>query len=361
MGGQTGTAQQDHALVIVGTTHEQHSPAEQRIEQIAKSLTLDRAWSAATIRGPSRKSFTNRVVGKLSRRLQILYEAVAVTATTFVRTRFRNPSFVVSTSPPHSAAVAGHIISTAYRVPHIVDYRDPWTNSSYRPRSRIAVGARIEQALEKRILANSTAIVTVSQRRRLLVEEISTTKVRILPNGANYEKLLPPSDTINNGTLVRLGYVGSVYGMRIQRLQHLIDHISQHRQFPCTLEILGYSLIECEHVVSHPKVPHRIALEKVAGMDIAVLLNGYDDDVPTKLYEYVLLGLPVLEVGPPVAKELIPETTLANLSDLNDPEAIQCLQRQARLKALDLTKTRSYERQSPRYFFQDLAGVRKDD
>ena len=59
----------------------------------------------------------------------------------------------------------GWLIAHAWRVPHVVDFRDPWADAHFLPR-RAKLAWRLERGLEKRILVHSSAAVVTQDEWR---------------------------------------------------------------------------------------------------------------------------------------------------------------------------------------------------
>ncbi len=77
--------------------------------------------------------------------------------------RERNIKAILSTSPEATDHVIGHTLSRKFNIPHIMDFRDPWTMSFYCP-DRPAFAKRRDEALELRCLLDASRIVSVQQK-----------------------------------------------------------------------------------------------------------------------------------------------------------------------------------------------------
>jgi colanic acid biosynthesis glycosyl transferase WcaI len=98
------------------------------------------------------------------------------------------PDVLIATSPQFFCGWAGVLASGLRRVPFVLEIRDLW------PESIVAVGAmrpsrwiRVLEALERRMYAAATRIVTVGEgyRRKLAERGVAAQGVEIVPNGVD--------------------------------------------------------------------------------------------------------------------------------------------------------------------------------
>jgi glycosyltransferase involved in cell wall biosynthesis len=98
----------------------------------------------------------------------------------------RRPDVVLVSSPPLPAATAAAAVAKRFRVPWVMDVRDPW------PEAAVALGelsdARVVsmlERLERRLYASAAAIITVTEpfRRDIAAKVDDPAKITIVPNG----------------------------------------------------------------------------------------------------------------------------------------------------------------------------------
>lgn len=130
----------------------------------------------------------------------------------------RRPDVVVATSPQFFAAVAGRIASVARRRPFVFELSDLW------PASIVAVGAmsrgvvyRILERLELHLYRRACAVVALTDafRQDLVRRGIESSKIAVVINGVDLSRYTPQScdEALRNewglaGKFV-LGYVGT--------------------------------------------------------------------------------------------------------------------------------------------------------
>jgi glycosyltransferase involved in cell wall biosynthesis len=98
----------------------------------------------------------------------------------------RRPDVILVSSPPLPAAVAAMSVALRFRVPWVMDVRDPW------PEAAVALGElsdprviRLLERLEKRLYRSAAAIITVTEpfRADIAGKVVDPGKITIVPNG----------------------------------------------------------------------------------------------------------------------------------------------------------------------------------
>jgi glycosyltransferase involved in cell wall biosynthesis len=283
-----------------------------------------------------------RIVDPLARLLRVKPEAFApnnvwaLTGRRLVSNAIatERPDIVVATSPPPSAflaagAVVGHI-------PFVIDLRDLWAGSPYYDR-----GSRLLAAAQARTLARAAAIVTVTEGCRdalLKLHPEIAPRLYVLPNGFDprlIDRRCQVSTKANgHATLI---HAGALYADRTAepllaalKRPELRGHIR--------LVLLGMidprsaqtvSRTPDVDVIVEAPVEWEQAIDRVLQADIVVVINapstGGDMAVPTKLYEALALGRPVLALsgkGSDTARLLERLGQDAGLAAPDDPGAI---------------------------------------
>ena len=225
---------------------------------------------------------------------------------------------VLTSSPPESTHLIGYYLRRVWGVRWVADFRDLWTEKGllFRPPTRLH--AALIRRLERAIFTGADHVIanTPENRQRHLGRfGLSPDRVTVIPNGFDRDDLdgtppAPPRDGI-----YRIGYMG-----------HFDKHGFPWRVFLVALERLvadvgrgGVRLIHCgfqsaevrrfvaarslEEVVDwRGSMSHQGALQSMAGTDLLLSLlyeNDYSESiVNAKLYPYLMLGRPILAVGP---------------------------------------------------------------
>ena len=224
---------------------------------------------------------------------------------------------VICTSPPHSVQLCGLYLKKKYGIKWIADLRDPWTDIYYydeffhMPFAKVA-----DSILERKILENSDAIVTVSNDlKRLFLsksKKISASKLHVIPNGFDEDDFARIAG--NPGKDFIISYTGTLadsydpeiflYGLRsaiektkgIRIILHLIGNPSE------SVMKKAEEMSIADNVKFTPTVTHEKSVQMLMDSDALLLLipNVKNDKgiLTGKLFEYLASRKPVIAVGP---------------------------------------------------------------
>ncbi len=258
----------------------------------------------------------------------------------------RRPTVIAATSPQFFAAVGGWALAACRRVPFIFELGDLW------PASIDAVGAlqngtllRAIERLELFLYRRSAAVVALSSafKRNLVARGIAPGKIAVVINGVDLPRYAPqPRDEalareFGLGGCFTVGYVGT-HGMA-HGLENVLAAAAGTRQRD-RLRFLFVgpgaereNLIneakrqELDNVVFMPPQPkHRMpAVWSLCDVALIHLRNDpvFADVIPSKIFEAMAMGLPLLIVAPDGEATRIVEQTGAGLSVApEDPVAL---------------------------------------
>jgi len=244
--------------------------------------------------------------------------AVALTRRTL--RMLREPVFV-SSGPPHSVHIAARLIKTEYRVPWILDFRDPWARvvgvgSPWRPFDQSRLAGLAIPRLERSLVAAADAIIAnTPELAAAFKTEYPRTDVFTVRNGVDLTQYGRTSNVMQRP--VSVCHVGSLSGNRsptpvlsaIACLKDRHPEIGPNEVFAIfagpvaprqheTLQraIAGLGLEQ--HVRVLGVVSREAAHDLVKRAAIAVVLaQGQPLQVPSKLYECAAHGVRTLVVA----------------------------------------------------------------
>ncbi len=210
---------------------------------------------------------------------------------------------VLSTLPTPTATILGSLIAKLWAVPHVVDYRDPWSGAFYLPK-RVKTLQRLERAWEQRILEHaSAAVITPGVKEKLPTVE---TPFTLIPNGYDEDDFKGvPSQRPGPGFVVahtgllykERGLAPLVTAIRVldQRSPGLADrfHFLQIGRTDAHVKAQLQQLSERVRVTTIPTVSHAESIAYMLGADL-LYLPTVDDLIPGKAYEYLRSGTPIL-------------------------------------------------------------------
>lgn len=229
-------------------------------------------------------------------------------------------AFILSSSPPESAHVGAWKLSRSLRVPHVVDMRDGWLDEPLKPLLQTSAFRRWQESrLEARILRDARAIqVTSDVWQKLLCKRMPelANKVTVLTNG--YPLVMPEithieSDQKDTGLV--LVHAGRFSGSDIRRsadliLQPLLEGV-KNKASHGTIRLIGSLSTEELQIIerfSQPfaekgwrieclgNLPRHELLKLLPKADGLLLLSASYAAIPSKLFEYIPTGRPMLVV-----------------------------------------------------------------
>jgi glycosyltransferase involved in cell wall biosynthesis len=226
--------------------------------------------------------------------------------------RRESPDVVWATAPPQSAIFAAVDVARRAGLPVVAELRDLWAGNPF-----FDAGGSLLARLEARRLALADAVVTVTPgcRQRLvrLHPELDP-RLHLLPNGFDPALLELRQDGNASGSdrMVTLIHAGSLYGDRsaapLVRALTRPDLLGRVRLQllgtvdPATRAAQRAAGGQLAVVVDRP-VHWRQAIDRIRDADISVVINsagtGGAMALPSKLYEALALGRPVLALTPP--------------------------------------------------------------
>jgi len=295
-------------LIIGGSDLEPAKPMTLRADAFRAALLSAGARGVETQGVPRpRRGKVMRLLQRLTRSWPLSFEEVMDSLRIYCSARRRRFEAIVATSPPLSCAIAGRLLARkgAYLV---IDVRDAWATNPYRPRR----WPRLAAAVESSVLARADEVLVVAAARTGYIPS-SAVRARavVVRNGVDY-KALPEMTRRTDRRPRQTGvHIGRIYGLRAEVLHQYLASESRPR----------FSFLQIGPPLGHPEIrdigerPHRDALIWAASADFGVIVSGSVYDAPSKLLEYVLLGLPVLTIGPrPALMNEVPCVELSSCS-----------------------------------------------
>lgn len=221
---------------------------------------------------------------------------------------------IVSTGPPHSMHLIAMRVSRRTGIPWLADFRDPWVNMDNADKFRMTRLARaVHAGMERRVLRNADAVVTVSWYLSSQYEKIRGRRVNTITNGfdhTDFESLKP---------LPEKHFVIGHYGTfgEDRNPQALWDALSELWQDEPSfsgrlrVDLIGPVDVEVREAVARrpfadavkyvPYMPHEdVLVHMKAASVLLVILNQNSNEegrVTGKIFEYLATGNAVLGIG----------------------------------------------------------------
>ncbi|MEZ5851427.1 MAG: glycosyltransferase family 4 protein [Hyphomicrobiaceae bacterium] len=290
-----------------------------RARETMDGIDVVRVWTYIT----ANEGFVKRTLDYMS------FMASAIPAGLGVR----DVDVIVATSPQLFTPCAAYVVSRLKRRPYVFELRDLW------PESIRAVGAmrnaRILDVLEKLELflyARSAHVVSVTEafKRNLVARGVEAAKITVRTNGADLSRFAP---VVRDHTLARatglegktiVGYVGT-HGMAhaldtvldaAERLQALPDAEAGHVHFMLLGDGAEKARLKAlaaakglRNVTFLDSVPRQDVVRYWSLVDLAVIhlrrTPLFETVVPSKLFECMAMGIPVLHGVPGESAEIV--------------------------------------------------------
>lgn len=222
---------------------------------------------------------------------------------------------VITTGPPHSMHLIGLALKRSTGVQWLADFRDPWTGIDYYSQLSLTRWAdRRHKRLEREVLKDADRIVTVSWRWARDLEALGAKNVAVITNG--YDRADLPLDPVRVDDRYTLVHAGSLSPTRDQPgLWGLLAALCRSdtsfaERF--SLRLIGAvdaSVIESmkaaglgAHVERVGRLSRSDTMREVMKARVLLLpINNTANQhgiLPTKMYEYLSTGRPILAVGP---------------------------------------------------------------
>jgi len=222
---------------------------------------------------------------------------------------------IVTTGPPHSMHLIGLGLKRALGVKWIADFRDPWTGIDYYQQLSLTAWAdRRHRRMEREVLASADRVVTVSWRWAKDLEALGAKDVTVVTNGFDLADL--PNAPVPVDGDYSLVHSGSMSPTRDQPgLWRLLARLcALDGEFAARFKLRFVGPVDASviasveaaglggHVERLGRVPraqamHEIKRARVLLLPINTTANQHGI-LPTKLYEYLSTGRPILAVGP---------------------------------------------------------------
>lgn len=282
--------------------------------------------------------------------------------------RVKDIDVVVATSPQFFTACAGRVVGAMKRRPFVFELRDLW------PESIKAVGAasdglllRTLERLELSLYRGAAAVVSVTHafRDRLIARGVDAAKIHVVTNGADLSRYAPrPRDEALAAELgltgkFIVGYVGT-HGMAhaLETILEAADRLRDHPEIAflflgdgaskaalkARAEALKLTSVTFVDSVSKDQVSRYWSL-----LDASVIhlrkTELFTTVIPSKLFECMAMGLPVLHGVAGESAEIVRQ---AGCGDVFEPENADQLVQAILALVSDPARRASLAEQGPR-------------
>ena len=248
---------------------------------------------------------------------------------------------IVTTGPPQSVHLIGRGLKRALGVPWVADFRDPWTRMFYFENLPLLPWVRRRHfKLEKSVLDEASAIISVTPRVQADFASMTSTPVHLITNGYDESDFAAELPARNDGKfrIVHTGLFASD-GNPLELWKALAGLCSESADFASRLEIRLAGKVDPEIVEAITEaglgaqlrllgyLPHPESVAELRQADIILLplrhSPEYSKVYPGKIFECMAAGPFVLGIGPTdsAAAELLASTDTGVMIDWSDGPA----------------------------------------
>ncbi|MBL4755586.1 MAG: glycosyltransferase, partial [Flavobacteriales bacterium] len=224
-------------------------------------------------------------------------------------------SAMITTGPPQSTHLIGLELKKAFRLPWVVDFRDPWTTVYYNKFfPRTAATERKDKSMEDAVLSQADAVIAVSAG--LAAEFKDRAKnLEVIYNGFDdsdipqispevtksfaleYIGNLKPNQNPNQLWIALKELIAEVPGFKEAFKLNLTGNIDKYLAEDLTHK---YGLSSILNIISY--VSHKEAVERMVRASLLLFIVPEADNnqliITGKLFEYIASQTPVLAIGP---------------------------------------------------------------
>jgi glycosyltransferase involved in cell wall biosynthesis len=221
---------------------------------------------------------------------------------------------VVTTGPPHSMHLIGLKLKKKLGVKWLADFRDPWSRWDMLQNFKMSsIAWWRHKSLEKQVLRNADAVVTVSKTWAKEFDEIFPRQYEVITNGYDEDDFKMPQRIESDEKFV-ISHFGLINKFRnpIKFWEALIEILNDNPKQQLQLNLFGTIESEIKDYLIHddilkkvvnikPPVSHEQVIKAYNQSDLLLLLLNDSDNakghIPGKLFEYMASGKQILGLG----------------------------------------------------------------
>ena len=276
-----------------------------------------------------------------------LLDFTSLMVSSYIGSLFQDrPDVVVATSPQFFVAIAGWLIGVTRRYPFVFEIGDLW------PASVVAVGAmrrsrmlNLVEKLELFLYHKSSAIIALTGafKRNLVGRGVPGEKIAVVQNGVDLTRFSPQPRAeslarewgLENKFVV--GYIGT-HGMA-----HALSNVLDTAELIFTEKNVRFMLVgdgaeremlldqvekrKLTNVLMIPAQPKNLMPSYLSLCDVALVhlkdAPTFETVIPSKVFEAMAMGLPILLASPPgEAKEVVETDNAGCWVPAEDPESL---------------------------------------
>lgn len=222
---------------------------------------------------------------------------------------------VIASGPPWTGVMVGHRVARSLGIPFVADFRDPWsTGSGETDRAATDWAQHLVERWEATVLRDAAVVCFNSPRLAALTGERSHLgdRARVILNGSDAPRQATAALISSTGPL-RFSHFGSLYaGRSVASLVRALDALIERNVIErdaVQVDLVGdneYAQKNPELIASRvpirftPHLKFTEATRRMAepGVLVCVQTEQHANLIPTKLFDYLCTGNPVVVISP---------------------------------------------------------------
>ncbi|MCD6386271.1 glycosyltransferase [Candidatus Sumerlaeota bacterium] len=222
----------------------------------------------------------------------------------------KDVDIIFTSSPPPSASILGSFLQRKTGLPWVAEFRDLWSLNSLE--KRILIIDLAERLIERQVLKNAAALVTVSEKLRHHLELLHKKPTYVVYNGFDPEDFADNIPLLKEFTITYTGSLSSkrdpsplFHALSILRKSGYISKDFFRLRFIGTryeeyiTNLAKYYKIE-DMVEVYGRVNYKRSIRAQKESTLLLLLEGMDPEskgvLTGKIFEYIASGRPVLAI-----------------------------------------------------------------
>lgn len=216
-----------------------------------------------------------------------------------------------ATTPPPVALMVGRALKAKLGIPLVVDYRDPWSLSAYKPQSKL--NDWLDLLVERRVLKQADRIVVTTPEIGEHLIRISQSQIHpaVIYNGVDLADFSSIQAVVHPGTIA---HIGSIYGQRIGVAIRFFDALltleQENPALSTSLAVRFIGAVDKSVALSARRlnrvrvefvesVTHLEAIQAMKETQLLLLINEPIEvtSLPSKVFEYLASARPILSLG----------------------------------------------------------------
>ena len=198
---------------------------------------------------------------------------------------------IIATGEPFATFYYAHMLSKEYQVPWAADYRDLWTETRYKLNPLLKY---IMQIRERKIIANTSFIITVSENLKKIIEQKCEKEILIISNGFDE---VPFQRQNQNQNKLTISFAGALYDwhpirsvlnviskLESDEVQIMFFGLNNEIEIKKTIENDFLSLLN--QATFHKRIPVQELLCELSKAHFLLLFNDYSI-LGTKIFNYL--------------------------------------------------------------------------